>query len=219
MRSDWGPFRVCDTFFFQRESVLCAWRGRLIAKAMLSFLLPVSCTLLTQTTKVPGDIGFDPLNLKSINPPLLATKSQDPLTRYREAELKHGRIAMLASIAYPFQERYHAGLATTWNLPNLLEATNGLSPSLVNGGISQEPLPVFFSVVIALASIAELGALKFADKRVPGDLGISRRINANTLYIMQSGEVWNSRLAMVGVLACVLFEGVTKVPVIDVIRP
>lgn len=80
------------------------------------------------TTKLPGDVGFDPLNIKLISPPLLATKNKDPLSQYREAELKHGRIAMLASIAFPLQESYHAGLADDWNLPNLLEATNGPSP-------------------------------------------------------------------------------------------
>ena len=185
---------------------------------MLASFVPLSCALLAPSTKLPGDVGFDPLNIKSIAPPLLATKTKDPLQQYREAELKHGRIAMLASIAYPIQERYHAGLADDWNLPNLLEATNGLSPSFVNGGISQEPLPMFFAFVAALASIVELKALN--DNRMsPGDLGISRPMNENTLYIMKSGEIWNSRLAMIGLLGCVISEAATKTPVIDMIRP
>ena len=79
-------------------------------------------------------------------------------------------------------------------------------------------LPIFFAFVAALASIVELKALN--DKRMsPGDLGISRPMNENTLYIMKSGEIWNSRLAMIGLLGCVISEAATKTPVIDMIRP
>jgi hypothetical protein len=41
---------------------------------------------------LPGDVGFDPFGI---------VQSKEDLYRYREAELKHGRLAMLAVLAWP----------------------------------------------------------------------------------------------------------------------
>lgn len=186
---------------------------------MFAPLSPLLCALIVPPSKLPGDVRFDPLNLKSITPPLLTTRRTDSLTQYREAELKHGRIAMLASVAYPMQERFHPEIAKNWNMPNLLEATGGLSPSLVNGGLAQEPLPMFLALMAVLVGVIELRTLHLPYGPLPGDLGVKRRINSNTMYLMQSGEIWNARFAMLGVIASVMWEGFDKTPIIDVIRP
>ncbi|KAJ1632622.1 hypothetical protein T492DRAFT_868054, partial [Pavlovales sp. CCMP2436] len=55
-----------------------------------------------------GDYGFDPLNLAAtdLNLGSANEKERSPayvLRDYREAELRHGRLAMLAAIAWPVQ--------------------------------------------------------------------------------------------------------------------
>ena len=44
-----------------------------------------------------GDYGFDPLGLGNEN----------RVVPFRHAELKHGRLAMLAAVAWPLQEIFH----------------------------------------------------------------------------------------------------------------
>ena len=68
---------------------------------------------------LPGDYGFDPFGLgKSdsffalIQPGVLVKDKYTPrdsttiLRDYRDAELRHGRLAMLAALAWPVQVRY-----------------------------------------------------------------------------------------------------------------
>merc|ERR1712227_659896 len=83
-----------------------------------------------------GDFGFDPLNLGT----------DGNFLRYREAELKHGRLAMLAAVAWPLQEIFHpiivdAARASNFVAPffvrDVLAETDGKSPSLLNGGLEQ----------------------------------------------------------------------------------
>ena len=61
---------------------------------------------------------------------------------YREAEIKHGRLAMLAAVAWPLQEIINPLLTDLTGAKDVLAASNGASPSLLNGGLFQlEVLP------------------------------------------------------------------------------
>ena len=51
----------------------------------------------------------------------------------RNAELKHARLAMLASLGWPASELYHKELADTFGLESIL-ASNDKAPSVMNGG-------------------------------------------------------------------------------------
>ena len=51
---------------------------------------------------------------------------------YREAEIKHGRLAMLAAVAWPTQEIINPILTESFRLKDVLAASNGASPSLLN---------------------------------------------------------------------------------------
>lgn len=95
-----------------------------------------------QTQELAGDAGFDPL---------LLVKSREDLFILREAEIKHARIAMLGSLGWPVSELYHAVIAKTLNLPNLLQ--DGKAPSVLNGGIANE---IFLA---SLGGFAAVGAL------------------------------------------------------------
>merc|ERR1711998_713512 len=98
------------------------------------------------TTGLPGDIGFDPLGLANFDLTVGSATDKDRsaafvLRDYRDAELKHGRLAMLAAVAWPLQEKLNPLLAAKFHLPNLVAETGGLSPSVLNGGLEQSTIP------------------------------------------------------------------------------
>ena len=79
---------------------------------------------------------------------------------YREAEIKHGRLAMLAAVAWPLQEIFNP-IAADWlysttgvALPDVLAESNGASPSLVNGGLFQlELLPALLLFTLGCTTL------------------------------------------------------------------
>ena len=97
--------------------------------------------------KMAGDKGFDPLGFASSVPKLRI---------YREAELKHGRLAMLAALGWPVAEQLNGPLAKAAGLPSMLTA-GGLDPSVLNGGIAAVS-PFYWFGVLAFASATELYA-------------------------------------------------------------
>jgi len=124
------------------------------------------------------DAGFDPLDLATKSSPW--GTGEESYYNYREAEVKHGRLAMLATVGWLSSEELQAALARQLGLPD--ELANGeLAPSLVNGGFNNLPI-WFLPAVFALSAYIELlpsnrgervDALKYKPKRgrAPGDLG------------------------------------------------
>jgi hypothetical protein len=92
-----------------------------------------------------GNKGFDPAGF---------AKSADLLLQYREAELKHARLAMLASVGWVMSELWHTGLSDLLGKDNLLQEDAGeflaKAPSVLNGGLQN--VPAFFWVVTLLFS-------------------------------------------------------------------
>merc|ERR1711920_509138 len=77
-----------------------------------------------------ADYGFDPLNFAAIDLNLgSAEEKLRPkslvLRDYREAELRHGRLAMLAALAWPVQELFSPILSRLLREPMLLAETGG----------------------------------------------------------------------------------------------
>ena len=95
--------------------------------------------------KMAGDKGFDPLGFASSVPKLRI---------YREAELKHGRLAMLAALGWPLAEQFQPVLAKSQGLPSLL-TKSGLDPSVLNGGLSNIN-PVFWGGFALVGVAVEL---------------------------------------------------------------
>jgi len=102
---------------------------------------------------MPGDQGFDPLGFASSVPKLRI---------YREAELKHGRLAMLAALGWPVAEQFNGAISKMVGLPSTLTSA-GLDPSVLNGGLDSIS-PFYWGGVLAFATAIEL----FAIKRTPG---------------------------------------------------
>ena len=175
-------------------------------------------------TGLPGDVGFDPLGLANFD--LFVDSATDKsrsaafvLRDYRDAELKHGRLAMLAAVAWPLQEKLNPTLAAQFRWPNLLAETGGLSPSVLNGGLEQGVIPGALVTFALLVSLVEAQGLRIkksdGDDWLPGDYGTLRIAEKGTeqFFSLQAGEIWNGRIAMIAILAYVVQEAVTKVPV------
>ena len=77
------------------------------------------------TAPFVGNAGIDPFNIAT----------PEHLVALRHAEVKHGRLAMIAAIAWPAQELVHPALAKMVGVDDLLASTHGLSPSLIAGGL------------------------------------------------------------------------------------
>jgi len=107
--------------------------------------------------KMVGDKGFDPLKLAN---------TIEKLRIYREAELKHGRLAMLAAAGWPVSEALDKPLAAALNMKSLLVGSEGgaaggdallFAPSVLNGGLDAIS-PVFWASVIIFSAGTELYA-------------------------------------------------------------
>jgi light-harvesting complex I chlorophyll a/b binding protein 1 len=100
------------------------------------------------------------------------------LQDYRDAELKHGRLAMLAAVAWPLQEKLNPILAAQLRWPNLVAETGGLSPSVLNGGLEQGVIPGAVITFALLVSLVEAQGLRIkksdGDDWLPGDYGTLR---------------------------------------------
>jgi len=157
-----------------------------------------------------GNKGFDPLNC-----------STDIVTlrKYREAEIKHGRLAMLGSVGWPLAELYHPYLSKISNSANIL-SDNGKVPSILNGGLDKVN-PVFFMAAIVFATTLELNNIKkvYDNESIPGDLGFDplKLYNGKDVVTksnLELKEINNGRLAMLAITYYAISEFITKNPIV-----
>lgn len=143
----------------------------------------------SQNTRVPGDVDFDPLQLSQSYPfanlglSALAMSKDEALYQYREAEVKHGRVAMLAALCYPFNDVLDLNHAK-WKVA---------------------------ASIILFCSVAESYKLFVISKqqrqnsvRLPADYNIrvtDEKDGSNGFFKLQTGEVWNGRVAMLAFLS------------------
>lgn len=126
-----------------------------------------------------GDVGFDPFQLAGDD-----VMNNNKLYMMREAELKHGRIAMLAAIGWPVSELFHPALsAHTFHLPTLLGHGDKV-PSLLNGGLELVS-PVFWATVVGLAGGLEAWLSN----------NNNNNNNVDDEYVENNNKIMNSALA------------------------
>merc|ERR1712151_1281671 len=82
---------------------------------MMSESLPFMERPTFLTGDMAGDVGFDPLGF---------VKSSEDLMNYREAEVKHGRLAMLAAAGWPLSEVLDKKIASAFGMSPLLDASD-----------------------------------------------------------------------------------------------
>lgn len=100
--------------------------------------------------KLPADMGFDPLGLAETPTHLLV---------YREAEVKHGRLAMLSVAGWVGSELLHEPVAKLFGAQSMLDLTDGRAPSVLNGGLGQFG-GCFWLVALGLAAGLETLTVK-----------------------------------------------------------
>jgi hypothetical protein len=177
---------------------------------------------------VPGNKGFDPLGFATGED---AADSLFRLKNYREAELKHGRLAMLATVGWPMAELFHPGLAELKNAENLLayggQDAPAFAPSVLNGGLEQfQPLLMailVFSATIETKYVMGDGRKAFLAKDwVAGNLGFdplgfynSKDVSARQKRELELKEINNGRLAMLAISSFAALEFISKTPVVD----
>lgn len=173
---------------------------------------------------LPGKVapfaeGFDPLGFTNL-------ASLGEMKRYREAEVTHGRVAMLAALGFIVAERYHPlfGLSGAELL-----AIDALT-------LVRKVLPSFFELLVISISTSEFyralrgwavpnyatGVAKgdlLNDDYYPGDIGFDplglKPIDMEEFEIMQTKELQNGRLAMLGIAGMVAQELVDRKPILS----
>ena len=163
-----------------------------------------------------GPFGFfDPLGLsKDVDAGRLAF--------YREAEIKHGRVAMLAAVGFLFQEHY---TFTGVDSPSFVSFEQpGLNNSLwlflalMLGNVEGKSVETFMELNGGmLAEQNESKTWRIKDDHFSGDLGFDplglKPTNAKDLKEMQSKEINNGRLAMIGIAGMVAQELVNGIKI------
>merc|ERR1719321_2488418 len=149
--------------------------------------------------------------------------TEGKLKFYRECELKHGRVGMLAALGFPLAEVYHPLFGGNIDAPSYL-------------AFQQTPLETFWPIVVVAIAIPEIysvftfepvGANDKRGKPTPqgqpwailaehesGDLGFDplglKPTDPDALKEMQTKELNNGRLAMIATAGMIVQELVTK---------
>lgn len=190
---------------------------------------------------MPGDVGFDPMCLVGLSTAksdifvdvnelstlgaasarkdrmaaMSTEEVQQAVSWMRAAEIKHGRLAMLAAAGWPISELVNErGLATL---------TNGRAPSLFNGHLGDSTF--FLFLLLASASYVEIATIPGAqaDAR-PGDIGFDPlSLGARTAHPdakarqeeVQLAEIKHGRVAMMAITGFAVQEFLWGTPVVQ----
>ena len=177
--------------------------------------MSASIPFLSRSAALDGslaaDVGFDPFGF---------AKSKEELMSYREAEVKHARLAMLAAAGWPLSEIFDKKIAMALSLPAVVDAADR-APSLLNGGLGKVS-PVYWVGCLALAAAVDSYGImrsKSGDYRGAGDLGFDPLgvfpKGEDGQKWMQAAEIKNGRLAMIAITAFAVQEAVSHMGVVN----
>jgi len=157
-----------------------------------------------------GDVGFDPLGF---------AKSRADVMNYREAEVKHARLAMLAAAGWPLSEVLDKKLAAAFGMNPLLDDGDRV-PSLLNGGLGKISPAYWVGCLGVAAMIDVFGQLRMkkdSKDYLPGDFGLRLGYpeSEEGQQRMQLAEIKNGRLAMIAVFGFAVQEFISKQGVVD----
>lgn len=204
-----------------------------LEKALLQGVVPVSAGVGSEC--LPGDWGFDPLNFASrdfilcfqynVLQSLPGTQKEPPppprpsaliLRDYREAEIRHGRLAMLAAIFWPLQEM----------LDRLLLDEDQFG-TIVYDTVTLPYFPLLMTLTMMLLGYLDIFAKQIQEQEnigdafLPGDcfwdpLKILQGAPPSMIRNMQERELFNGRMAMLAVAAYLFEEAASGVPIIAI---
>ena len=183
-----------------------------VGKKMSESLPFLNCPKVLQTSELAGNVGFDPLGL---------AKNRDQLWEYREAEVKHARLAMLAAIGWPVSELLDRDIASFFQAPSMLDEGDRV-PTVLNGGM-ENISPRFWGFCLGLSAAVDMYGVAKARRGgpdyFPGNLGFDPLNLFTDDRLVQErlklAEIKHGRTAMMGVAGYVLEEYTTKMAVVD----
>jgi hypothetical protein len=190
------------------EEYLPSQYGKRMSEA-IPFL---ECPKVLQDSTLAGNVGFDPLHL---------SKNPEQLLEYREAEIKHSRLAMLAAVGWPVSELTDRSIASYFNAPSTLDEGDRV-PSLLNGGLERID-PRFWGFCLGMCAAIDLYGVSKSRRSskgyFPGNIGFDPLglfpTDKQGQERMKLAEIKHGRTAMVGVVGYVVEEYVTKMAVVD----
>jgi hypothetical protein len=159
---------------------------------------------------VSGPVGFfDPLGIAedALNLP----PKMDRVRFYRECELKHGRVAMLAVLGFPVAEQFHPLFGGDIDVPSYI-------------AFQQTPLQSFWPLVLLVIGKLEISSVfsfeqpleegkwwTLMQDRMPGDFGFDPLKVYPSMFPaqrmeMRTKELNNGRLAMIAITGMVAQE-------------
>lgn len=206
-----------------------------LEEALLQGVVPVDAGVGSNT--LPGDFGWDPLGfaekdyvlnfqyrfLDAIpggnpdnDPPPPPRPSALVLRDYREAEIRHGRLAMLAVVIWPIQEK----------LDQFFLEPSQCGP-LLYGPITLPYLPLFMTLLMMLLGYLDIYTKDIQEEEgigdafLPGDclwdpLKVLDGAPAIMKRNMQERELFNGRVAMLAFAAFVFEEATSHEAIIDI---
>lgn len=158
------------------------------------------------TGTMAGDVGFDPLGF---------VKSEQDLIRYREAEVKHARLGMLAAAGWPLSELLQKKFAFIVNMAPTLDSVFR-APSFITDfkGFDANCWFVAFTTAAFVDFYGTVRAMRRDPDYFPGNLGF----DPLGLYpedeegraTMQLAEIKHGRTAMMAVFFYAVEEYFTK---------
>jgi hypothetical protein len=185
MMLSWSTIGMAALLMFPSSSVVIAFNSSPVTLAEELGCSPTLSTLLNRRDEQPSTVFFDPLGLAT----------DENFSRYREAELKHGRVAMISVIAtlVSWDDR---GLVLQGKLPPILERL-------------QQHQPADWGKWIFVCGILETLILVQIDPQdMPGDYGLGyfgvRNKGQNERSL--ESELENGRLAMIVMLGYFLHD-------------
>ncbi len=137
-----------------------------------------------------GDVGFDPLRISDYV----------PMDYLREAELKHGRICMLATVGWAAVDTGLRVYPIPAGLEDVKSAAAAHDAAVAQGGLTQ----IFIWIALAeMASWLGVSQMLQGSGREPGDfgfdpLGFIKNKSDEDVKKMKLRELKNGRLAMLG---------------------
>ena len=171
----------------------------------------LECPKVLRESALAGNVGFDPLQL---------AQNQEQLLEYREAEIKHSRLAMLAAVGWPLSELTDRTIASYFNAPTTLDEGDRV-PSVLNGGLDRID-PRFWGFCLGLTAAIDLYGVSKSRRGgdyFPGNLGFDPLgffpVDKQGQENMKLAEIKHGRVAMVGVVGYVVEEYVTKTAVVE----
>eukprot|EP00565_Helicotheca_tamesis_P005006 CAMPEP_0185725432 /NCGR_PEP_ID=MMETSP1171-20130828/1702_1 /TAXON_ID=374046 /ORGANISM="Helicotheca tamensis, Strain CCMP826" /LENGTH=267 /DNA_ID=CAMNT_0028393565 /DNA_START=252 /DNA_END=1055 /DNA_ORIENTATION=+ len=178
----------------------------------MSQSMPFMARPAALTGALAGDVGFDPMGF---------ARSGEDLMNYREAEVKHARLAMLAAAGWPLSEVFDKKIASALNLAPVLDA-NDRVPSLLNGGLGKIS-PLYWIGCLGVAAAIDVYGISRSKSNdpeyFPGNFGFdplgAYPKGEEGRQWMQLAEIKNGRLAMIAVTAFAVQEAVSQVGVVD----